>query len=117
MPEPILFGIPNCDTVRKARRWLEQHQLTYQFHDFRKDGLTSQQIRGWLKHVDWESLVNKRGRTWRELSEQDKNIHTASEAISLCKRYPALIKRPVLETGEQITIGFKPQQYSKLFKR
>lgn len=117
MPETILFGISNCDTVKKARRWLEQQEQAYRFHDFRKDGLTSQQIKGWLKQVDWETLVNKRGRTWRELSEQDKNIHTASEAVTLCARFPTLIKRPVLVNGDQIEVGFTPDRYSKLFKK
>lgn len=117
MPEPILFGISNCDTVRKARRWLEQRDLAYRFHDFRKDGLTSRQIKSWLKQVDWEALLNKRGRTWRELSEQDKKVHSANQAVDLCVRYPALIKRPVLDNGGNIEIGFDPERYSQLFKQ
>lgn len=117
MPEATIYGIANCDTVRKARRWLDQQDVAYRFHDFRKDGLTPRQLNAWLKQVDWETLVNKRGRTWRDLSEPEKNIHSASEAVKLCTQYPALIKRPVLVTGERIEIGFDPARYRDLFNK
>lgn len=110
-----LYGIANCDTVRKARRWLDQQQVSYAFHDFRKDGLQAAQIKAWLSRVDREALLNKRGRTWRELSAKDKQIETDDQVIALCTRNPTVIKRPVLVTGKQIEIGFDPARYQKLF--
>ena len=110
-----LYGIPNCDTVKKARRWLDQRQVTYQFHDFRKDGLTPAQVSAWLSRLDWEDLLNKRGRTWRDLPETEKQIHNAAQAVALCCKYPTLIKRPVLVSGKQIVIGFHPDNYASLF--
>lgn len=115
MSSVTLFGIPNCDTVKKARRWLDQRQIAYTFHDFRKDGLSPAQVKSWLAQTDWDTLLNKRGRTWRELSDQEKQVSTAAQAVSLCCKYPTLIKRPVLVSGKQIVIGFTPDNYAELF--
>lgn len=115
MPAITLYGISNCDTVKKARRWLDQRRIDYSFHDFRKDGLTPLQVKAWLKQVDWESLLNRRGRTWRELSAAEQLVSTAAQAVSLCCKYPTLIKRPVLVSGKQIVIGFDPDNYARLF--
>ena len=108
MPAITLYGISNCDTVKKARRWLDQRQIAYRFHDFRKDGLTPSLVKAWLSRVDWESLLNKRGRTWRELTDTEKQVSTATQAINLCCKYPTLIKRPVLVSGKHTMIGFDP---------
>ena len=110
-----LFGISNCDTVKKARRWLDQRQIAYRFHDFRKDGLTPAQVKTWLSQTDWEALLNKRGRTWRELPDTEKQISTAAQAVALCCKHPTLIKRPVLVSGKQLLIGFDPNSYAELF--
>lgn len=115
MPAITLYGISNCDTVKKARRWLDQRQLEFVFHDFRKDGLEPAQINAWLSRTDWETLLNKRGRTWRELSEPEKQVDNAAQAVKLYCQYPTLIKRPVLVSGKNIEIGFDPIRYAKLF--
>lgn len=117
MPAITLYGIPNCDTVKKARRWLEQRQIAYRFHDFRKDGLTPTQVKAWLTRVDWEALINKRGRTWRDLNDAEKQVSTATQAITLCCKYPTLIKRPVVVSGKQTVIGFDPENYAELFSK
>jgi arsenate reductase len=113
----ILFGIPNCDTVKKARRWLEKHHADFQFHDFRRDGLTEKQINSWLRNVELDVLLNKRSRTWRELSERDKTNVTKSKAIKLMVKQPGLVKRPVLVKGKEVIVGFDPKQYQSLFKK
>lgn len=110
-----LYGISNCDTVKKARRWLDQRQLTYSFHDFRKDGLTPALVKTWLNQHDMETVLNKRGRTWRDLSDTEKQVNTTAQVITLCCKYPALIKRPVLVSGKHILIGFDTKQYADLF--
>lgn len=116
MPTAVIFGIPNCDTVKKARSWLDKHKVDYQFHDFRRDGLTEKQIKAWLGKVELEVLLNKRSRSWRELSERDKTNVTETKAIKLMLKQPSLIKRPVLVTGKTITVGFDPKHYQSLFK-
>jgi len=110
-----LFGISNCDTVKKARRWLDQRQIAYTFHDFRKDGLNPTQVKAWLTRVDWETVLNKRGRTWRELSAVEQQVNSTAQAVSLCCKYPTLIKRPVLVSDKHTVIGFDPDNYTKLF--
>ena len=115
MPQITLFGIPNCDTVKKARRWLDQRQLAYQFHDFRKDGLTPSQVKAWLTQHAWDALINTRGRTWRDLPDANKQVNTAAQAIELCCKYPTLIKRPVLVSDKHIVIGFDPDNYANVF--
>lgn len=114
MPAITLFGISNCDTVRKARRWLDQQRLAYNFHDFRKDGLNATQVKHWLSLIEWEDLLNKRGRTWRELPETEKQVKNATQVVSLCCKYPTVIKRPVLVSGKHIIIGFDPDRYAGL---
>jgi Spx/MgsR family transcriptional regulator len=106
-----LYGIPNCDTIRKARRWLKEHQVDYRFHDFRKEGLDKAQLTEWVDELGWEVLLNKRGTTWRKLSDEQKASISRDNAIELMLEYPAMIKRPVLDTGQRRLIGFKEQQY------
>ena len=113
-----LFGIKNCDTVKKARRWLEDANIDYQFHDVREDDLSKNQVQTWVDALGWESVLNKRSTTWKQLSDDDKNTIDESKAISLMLEHPTLIKRPVLEHGEdkQISNGFKAAQYESMFQ-
>ena len=109
-----LFGIPNCDTVKKARRWLEQNQVEYVFHDFRQDGIDTALLERWLKKIDWTRILNQRSRTWRELSDSDKTNLSPDKAIRIMLRNPSIIKRPVLATGNKLAIGFDENEYRKL---
>lgn len=116
-----LFGISNCDTVKKARRWLEQEGIDYHFHDFRKDGLSAKQIKQWLPHTTPELLINKRSTTWKQLDEASKtqllNFDGDVQAsIALLENNSTVIKRPVLvlESGD-IAIGFKIDDYHSYF--
>jgi len=109
-----LYGIKNCDTVKKARRWLEDHGIEYQFHDFRQDGLGKKQLNGWLEILGWEAIVNKRSTTWRNLSDKEKEISTNTQAAKLLLANPTLIKRPVVESKKMLLVGFKEAEFSKL---
>ena len=109
-----LFGIKNCDTVKKARRWLEDHGIEYQFHDFRQDGLDTKQLSGWVETLGWEAVVNKRSTTWRNLSDKEKEISSNSQAIKLLAANPTLIKRPVVEKNNTLLIGFKEATFKQL---
>lgn len=110
-----LYGIANCDTVRKARKWLSSHDVDYQFHDFHKDGLTAKQINTWVKTIGWETLLNRRGQTWRKLADTDKADLTEARAMKLMQAKPTLIKRPVLEVNNQVYVGFTAADYQQLF--
>lgn len=109
-----LYGIKNCDTVKKARTWLDQHQITYQFHDFRIDGLSESQVKSWINELGLETLVNKRSTTWKELNEQTKN-NFDNHAVQVITANPTLIKRPLLDTGKQKHVGFKDAEYTTIF--
>lgn len=109
-----LYGIKNCDTVKKARRWLEDHGVEYQFHDFRQDGLDKKQLTSWVETLGWEAIVNKRSTTWRNLSDKDKDISNNSQAIKLLLANPTLIKRPVTENNKTLLIGFKEAEFKNL---
>lgn len=110
-----LYGIANCDTVRKARKWLASHDVAYQFHDFRKDGLTSKRVKAWVQELGWETLLNRRGQTWRKLTEKDKTNLTEAKVIKLMTAEPTLIKRPVLEVNNEVHVGFTEADYRQLF--
>jgi len=113
-----LYGIPNCNTVKKVRAWLDEKGIAYTFHDFRKDGVTAALLRGWLAQVPREKLINRAGMTWRELSNAEKDaIHDDASAITLMLKKPAVIKRPVLEEdGRILAIGFNKFDYENIFK-
>lgn len=111
----ILYGIANCDTVRKARKWLTSHDIDYRFHDFRKDGLTTRQLEHWATVVGWETLLNRRGQTWRKLPDKAKADLNAASALKLMQAEPTLIKRPVLEVQSRVHVGFKDADYQALF--
>ncbi|MDX5378287.1 MAG: ArsC family reductase [Halomonas sp.] len=111
----ILYGIKNCDTVKKARKWLDAHGVDYRFHDFRADGLDEARLRGWVNELGWETLVNRRGTTWRQLPAEVRESIDEASAIALMREQPALIKRPVLDLGERRVVGFSDQAYADLF--
>ncbi len=110
-----LYGIKNCDTVKKARHWLEEHQIDYRFHDFRADGLNKIQVQTWIDDLGWESLINKRSATWKQLSEVTKKSLTDKTATATILANPTLIKRPLLELDGKRHLGFKDSEYEQLF--
>ena len=110
-----LFGISNCDTVKKARNWLDQHGVDYQFHDFRKDGIERSQVNGWIEALSWEVLVNKRSTTWKSLDENTRQSLTAETVIDIILEQPTLIKRPLLVTDNLHQVGFKAADYETIF--
>lgn len=110
-----LYGIKNCDTVKKARRWLDEHDVDYAFHDFRADGLSKAQLKSWIEAVGWETLLNRRGTTWRKLPEAEREGITAALAERLMLEQPTLIKRPVLQANNTVLVGFDTGEYGKLF--
>ncbi len=109
-----VYGIPNCDTIKKARKWLEANDCDYTFHDFRKDGLEEQQLKSWVDELGWEVLLNKRGTTWRQQPDEVKENIDETSAIKLMLEFPAMIKRPVLDTGSVRKVGFKDTEYAAL---
>ena len=113
----ILYGIPNCSTVKKARDWLAQHDIRVEFHDFKKHGLDIAIAQNWLQQTDWTKLVNRSGLTWRGLPEQRKqNIQDANAALALMLEKTSVIKRPVLEqNGKLLYVGFDEAEYSRIF--
>ena len=111
----ILYGIKNCDTVKKARRWLDKHGIEYTFHDFRVDGLDKKMLKDFLKYIDWEALLNKRGTTWRKLPDDQKENLNKTEVVELMLEHPTIIKRPVLSYDNNISMGFTEDYYEKIF--
>ena len=107
-----LYGISNCDTVRKARKWLEANQLEHQFHDFRRDGLSAEQLSDWCKAVGIDTLLNKRGTTWRQLPASERDGLDDAGLLALMLKHPALIKRPVLTYADGCHVGFKENEYA-----
>lgn len=110
----ILYGIPNCDTVRKARKFLEENQIDYRFHDFKKDGLSLEIIHEWLQQQTIEVLVNKRSTSWKQLTEQQKENLMDIADLSVLTEMPTLIKRPVLATEKGLLVGFNADEYEAL---
>ena len=110
-----VYGIPNCDTIKKARTWLEAHKIEYAFHDYKKAGIDKARLEGWAKQVGWEPLLNRAGTTFKKLPDADKDGITEKKAIVLMLAQPSMIKRPVLEAKGKITVGFKPEIYQALF--
>lgn len=113
----ILYGIKNCDTIKKAKLFLEQHQLTYRFHDYRVDGLTVELLKDFAAKLGWQQLLNTRGTTWRQLSDEQKADLDQDSAISLMLLQPALIKRPVLVRDAEYLLGFSESNYQTLITK
>jgi arsenate reductase len=109
-----IYGIPNCDTCRKARRWLTDNDIEHRFHDLRADGLELEMLERWTLALDWQTLLNTRSLTWRKIPEIDRAELTQSRAMTLMRDQPTLLKRPVLEVGEIVAAGFSAASYDAL---
>ncbi|HEX8613071.1 MAG TPA: ArsC family reductase [Telluria sp.] len=111
-----LYGIPNCDTVKKARTWLADHAQDFDFHDFKKQGLERATVAAWLDQIDWEVLVNRKGTTWRKLPDERRAaIVDKASALELMLEQPSVIKRPVLAGAGKLSVGFSDDQYRQIF--
>lgn len=111
-----LYGIPNCDTVKKARTWLADNNIEFRFHDFRKDGLDKKDVKRWIDALGWETVLNRKGTTWRKLPEETRNSVDGKNIVALLVEQPTLIKRPVLDTGKTVHCGFKADDYHAMLK-
>jgi Spx/MgsR family transcriptional regulator len=109
-----LYGIPNCDTMKKARAWLDAHSVDYRFHDYKREGVDETRLRAWVEELGWETLVNRRGTTWRKLPEEVREGMDAEAAIRVMLETPSIIRRPVLDTGEVRHAGFSETDYERL---
>jgi arsenate reductase len=112
-----LYGIPNCDTVKKARTWLQEQGLPFEFHDFKKEGLTRPTVAAWLADLDWQLLVNRKGTTWRQLPDARRaRVLDSASALELMLESPSVIKRPVLCGAGRVQVGFSAAQYQQTFQ-
>ena len=109
-----LYGIKNCDTMKKAWTWLDQRGVAYDFHDYKKAGIDRATLEGWAKQVGWEVLLNRAGTTFKKLPEADRQGIDEKKAIALMLAQPSMIKRPVLDVGGKLLVGFKPEAYEKI---
>lgn len=114
---PTLYGIKNCDTIKKARKWLDQNGIDYRFHDYREDGLTAELLKNFLSRSDWQTLINQRSTSWRHLDEAHKADLDEDKALKLMLETPTLIKRPVFDTEDKLIVGFKAEHYQAEFDR
>ena len=112
-----LYGIKNCDTMKKARTWLDDHGIAYDFHDYKAAGIERAQLERWSKELGWEVLLNRAGTTFRKLPDADKNGLNERKAIALMLAQPSMIKRPVLDLGGRLLVGFKPEIYASEVSR
>ena len=112
----IIYGIPNCDSVRKARRWFEEHDIEYYFYDIREKGLQQHTLLEWIKEVGWETLLNKRSTTWRNVDKSIKDNIDAQSAMDLMCEQPTLIKRPVIEGADSLIVGFDISKYEQILQ-
>lgn len=110
-----IYGIANCDTMKKARRWLDAHGIDYEFHDYKKKGIDKTLLKTWCTDEGWEALVNRRGTTWRKLDDADKADLTVTQAVALMQAHTSLIKRPILEHASKRLVGFDESLYAELF--
>ena len=111
-----MYGIKNCDTMKKARTWLDAHEIAYTFHDYKVVGIDRAKLAGWSKQVGWEKLLNRAGTTFRKLPESDRADMDEAKALRLMVDQPSMIKRPVLELGTKLLVGFSPDTYEKALK-
>jgi len=110
-----IYGIKNCDTMKKARAWLDGRGVAYDFHDYKTAGIERAQLEAWAREVGWETLLNRAGTTFRKLPDKDKEALTEKKAIALMLTQPSMIKRPVLDIGGKLLVGFKAEDYAKAF--
>jgi len=113
--KPTLYGIPNCDTIKRARAWLEAHGIAYDFHDYKKAGIDRERLAQWVGEFGWETVLNRAGTTYRKLPEAQRADLNADKAVGLMMEQPSMIKRPVLDLGDRRIVGFKPEVYAEAF--
>jgi len=116
MTTTTLYGLGNCDSCRNARAWLDTHGIVHRFHDFKKEGLPPELLNRWLAELGWEALLNRRGTTWRGLSDSDKSGLGLNKARRLMLEHTSLVRRPVLEVGAAVVVGFNSAQYDVIFE-
>lgn len=114
---PTLYGIPNCDTVKKARVWLDQSGVAYAFHDYKKQGIDPSRLEAWVGELGWETVLNRSGTTFRALTDADKADLDAAKVVRLMLAQPSMIKRPILDLGDRRIAGFKPEIYAAALGR
>lgn len=118
MPKSVtIYGIKNCDTMKKARAWLDKHGVAYTFHDYKTEGVAKSDLERWIKAEGWETVLNRAGTTFRKLPDKDKEGLSEKKAVALMLDQPSMIKRPVLDVGGKITVGFKPETYAELLEK
>jgi arsenate reductase len=110
-----LYGIPNCDSVKKARAWLDAHGVAYEFHDYKKSGAPAEKLATWADAVGWERLLNRAGTTFRGLPQEERADVDRAKALRLMAAHPSLIKRPVVEHGHELLVGFKSDEFGQAF--
>ncbi len=115
MTVPVLHGIRACDTMKKARAWLEAHDVAYVFHDYKTAGISRDTLQAWCQRLGWQAVLNRAGTTFRKLPEADKTALDEAKAITLMLARPSMIKRPMLDSGASLAAGFKPETYAQLF--
>jgi arsenate reductase (glutaredoxin) len=113
----VIYGIKNCDTMTKARKWLDDHGVAYQFHDYRVDGIDRPRVQSWVKALGWEKVLNRASATFRELPAASKDALNETKAVALMLEQPTMIKRPVLDVGGEFLVGFKPDAYQAVFPK
>jgi arsenate reductase len=112
-----IYGIKNCDTMKKARAWLDSHGVAYDFHDYKSAGIAKAKLKQWSDELGWETLLNRAGTTFRKLPDADKEGLNENKALALMLAQPSMIKRPVLDAGGKLLVGFKPEIYAKEVRR
>lgn len=112
-----VYGIKNCDTIKKARNWLTDNAIEYKFHDVRGDGIDAETIENWIEQAGWETVLNRRGTTWRKLDSSVQERTNRDNVGALLVEHPAMIKRPVLDMNGKITVGFKAENYKTIFNK
>lgn len=110
-----IYGIKNCDTMKKAFVWLDDHGIEYSFHDYKKHGADKAALEKAVQVAGWENVINRRGTTWRKLDEQTKNTMDTKKAIEVALENPSIIKRPLLVCNDEITLGFNEDEYAQIF--
>ncbi len=116
MAKPVtVYGIKNCDTMKKARAWLAAHGVAYTFHDYKTEGIDKAKLEAWVKEAGWETVLNRAGLTFKKLPEAERAGVTEKKAIALMLAQPSMIKRPVIEGAGKLLVGFKPEVYEKAF--
>ncbi|EKF75100.1 arsC-like protein [Alcanivorax hongdengensis A-11-3] len=114
--ELTVFGIKNCDTMKKAMKWLDDNGIAYHFHDYKKEGVNTQALRQWIDTLGWETVINRRGTTWRKLDEALRDSMDADKAMQVAQDNPSIIKRPILQNDSILTAGFKADAWQQLLK-